>query len=71
MRWTLIRSLDFEQALRDIQRRCRHCARTGADKLGVTGFCMGGSLTYRCAAVPGGFDAAAGFYGAFIAAASG
>lgn len=38
----------------------------GAVKVGVTGFCMGGLLTYR-AALAGGFDAAAGFYGARIA----
>jgi carboxymethylenebutenolidase len=36
-------------------------------KLGVTGFCMGGLLTYRTAVRNDGFSAAAGFYGAGIA----
>ena len=67
---TLIRSLDFEQANRDIQEAAGIARGLGAGKLGVTGFCMGGSLTYQ-AAVAGGFDAAAGFYGAFIAGALG
>jgi carboxymethylenebutenolidase len=63
---TLIRGLDFAQAGRDIQEAARIAREHGANKLGVTGFCMGGSLTYQ-AAMAGGFDAAAGFYGAFIA----
>ena len=39
----------------------------GADKVGVTGFCMGGRLTYHSAVWGKGFDAAVGFYGAGIA----
>ncbi len=63
---TLIRGLDFAQAGRDIQHAAGIAREAGAERLGVTGFCMGGSLTYQ-AAVAGGFDAAAGFYGAYIA----
>jgi carboxymethylenebutenolidase len=63
---TLIRGLDFEQAGRDIAEAAGIARAAGAGRLGVTGFCMGGSLTYQ-AALAGGFDAAAGFYGAYIA----
>ncbi len=62
---TLIRRLDFEQANRDIQAAAAIAREHGAGRLGVTGFCMGGRLTYR-AALAGGFDAAAGFYGSGI-----
>ena len=38
----------------------------GNSKIGVTGFCMGGRLTFFAAcSLPGEFDAAAPFYGAF------
>jgi carboxymethylenebutenolidase len=67
---TMIRSLDFDQAEGDIREAARIARQNGAAKLGVTGFCMGGSLTYQ-AALAGGFDAAAGFYGAYIAAGMG
>ena len=63
---TLIRKLDFDQANRDIQAAAGIARDNGAGRLGVTGFCMGGRLTYR-AALAGGFDAAAGFYGSGIA----
>ena len=62
---TLIRKLDFDQANRDISAAADIARSLGAGRLGVTGFCMGGRLTYR-AALAGGFDAAAGFYGSGI-----
>jgi carboxymethylenebutenolidase len=39
----------------------------GAQRLGVTGFCMGGRFTWHAARHGRGFDAAAGFYGSGIA----
>src|ERR1043166_7189649 len=39
----------------------------GAPKVGITGFCMGGGLTYRMATQTTSFDAAVGFYGSSIA----
>lgn len=62
---TLIRKLDFDQAQQDILAAAGIAREHGAGRLGVTGFCMGGRLTYR-AALAGGFDAAAGFYGSGI-----
>jgi carboxymethylenebutenolidase len=63
---TLYRELDVEQAQRDINEAADLLRQRGAQKVGVTGFCMGGRLTYR-SAVSGGFDAAVGFYGSGIA----
>jgi carboxymethylenebutenolidase len=40
----------------------------GAPKVGITGFCMGGGLSYRMAVQTTAFDAAVGFYGSSIAA---
>jgi carboxymethylenebutenolidase len=64
---TLYRNLDLDQAQQDINAAADIARGLGAKKVGVTGFCMGGRLTYR-SAVSGGFDAAAGFYGSGIAA---
>ena len=50
----------------DIARAGEVLRRTGVSKLGVTGFCMGGLLTYRTAVRNDGFAAAVGFYGAGI-----
>ncbi len=63
---TLIRAADFGQMQQDILQAAGIAREHGARKLGVTGFCMGGRLTYG-AALAGGFDAAAGFYGSGIA----
>jgi carboxymethylenebutenolidase len=62
----LIRKLDLDQTQRDIHAAADLVRGLGAEKVGVTGFCMGGRLTYR-SALAGGFDAAAGFYGSGIA----
>jgi carboxymethylenebutenolidase len=64
---TLYRNLDVGQAQRDIQATAQLIRQLGAEKVGVTGFCMGGRFTYA-SAVAGGFDAAVGFYGSGIAA---
>ena len=63
---TLNRALDFKQVQLDLLEAAGIARANGAKKMGVTGFCMGGRLTYR-AALAGGFDAAVGFYGSGIA----
>ena len=67
---TLIRGIDFAQVQQDVLAAADIARAAGAGKIGVTGFCMGGRLTYR-AAVAGGFDAAVGFYGSGIASEMG
>jgi carboxymethylenebutenolidase len=62
---TLVRALDFEQAYQDLRDAAAIARQHGAGRMGITGFCMGGRLTYG-SAVRGGFDAAAGFYGSGI-----
>ena len=65
---TLIGSLDRDRTHADIVAASDHLRREGATSVGVTGFCMGGLLTYRAALAGDGFDAAVGFYGAGNAA---
>ncbi|HEX4245755.1 MAG TPA: dienelactone hydrolase family protein [Acidimicrobiales bacterium] len=64
---TLMGSLDPERTQGDIDEAAALLRTMGADKVGVTGFCMGGRLTYHSAVSGTGFDAAVGFYGAGIA----
>ena len=64
---TLIGSLEPERTQGDIDHAAALLRSMGADKVGVTGFCMGGRLTYHTAVWGNGFDAAVGFYGAGIA----
>ncbi len=63
---TLIGSLDRGQATRDLTEAAGVLRSLGAGRVGVTGFCMGGYLTYRAATTTSSFDAAVGFYGAGI-----
>jgi carboxymethylenebutenolidase len=63
---TLIGSLDRQQVLADLTAAAQVLRDLGARKIGVTGFCMGGALTYRTATQTSAFDAAVGFYGAGI-----
>jgi carboxymethylenebutenolidase len=65
---TLIGSLEPERTRVDIVTAADHLRRAGATSVGVTGFCMGGLLTYRSAIAGDGFGAAVGFYGAGISA---
>ena len=60
---TLIGSLDREQTQADIAGAAARLRREGATSIGITGFCMGGMLSYRTALSTPGFDAAVGFYG--------
>jgi carboxymethylenebutenolidase len=64
---TLMGSMEPERTQGDIDRAASILRTMGADKVGVTGFCMGGRLTYHSAVWGENFDAAVGFYGAGIA----
>jgi carboxymethylenebutenolidase len=63
---TLIGSLDRDRTAGDLAESVTVLQGLGARKVGVTGFCMGGALTYRAATSTSTFDAAVGFYGAGI-----
>jgi carboxymethylenebutenolidase len=63
---TLMGSLDRDRTQGDVAAAAAHLKRAGATRLGVTGFCMGGMVTYRTAVSTPGFDAAAGFYGMIV-----
>ena len=64
---TLMGTIEPERTQADIDQAAATLRTMGADKVGVTGFCMGGRLTYHSAVHGTGFDAAVGFYGAGIA----
>ncbi len=64
---TLMGAIEPERTQGDIDEAAARLRTMGADKVGVTGFCMGGRLTYHSAVHGTGFDAAVGFYGAGIA----
>lgn len=56
--------LDWQGAVQDIAACARYLQANGCKKVGVTGFCMGGALTFACAAlIPDVISAAAPFYG--------
>jgi carboxymethylenebutenolidase len=59
-------ALKTEDALADIAECVAELKRMGATKVGITGFCMGGRVTYEAATKGAPVDAAAGFYGAQI-----
>jgi len=61
---TLMGSLERDLTRADITGASEHLRRAGASSVGVTGFCMGGLLTYRTALADDGFGAAVAFYGA-------
>ncbi|HEX4492042.1 MAG TPA: dienelactone hydrolase family protein [Acidimicrobiia bacterium] len=64
---TLMGSMRPEQVRADLDGAAATLRALGADCVGVTGFCMGGLLTYRSALEGDTFAAAVGFYGARIA----
>jgi carboxymethylenebutenolidase len=64
---TLVASLDEAQALADLEGLAALLRSQGATSVGVTGFCMGGTWSWRCATAGEGFDAAVGFYGSGVA----
>jgi len=59
-------ALTTRDALADIAECVAELKRLGATKIGITGFCMGGRVTYEAATKGAEIDAAAGFYGAQI-----
>jgi carboxymethylenebutenolidase len=63
---TLIGSLDRAGTAADLAESTDYLRGLGAAKVGVTGFCMGGLLTYRAVVTTSTFDAGVGFYGAGI-----
>ncbi|MCU1344980.1 MAG: carboxymethylenebutenolidase [Acidimicrobiia bacterium] len=62
----LMATLEATRTQDDIGRAADVVRSTGVTKVGVTGFCMGGLLSYRTAVRNDGFSAAAGFYGSGI-----
>ena len=62
----LMGSLDEHTTAADIEDAARELRAAGADKVGITGFCMGGRWTWHMATTSHTFSAAAGFYGAGI-----
>lgn len=55
-------NLDFPGAVKELGEAVKYLKSTGATKVGVVGFCMGGALSFA-AAQHAGVDAAAPFYG--------
>lgn len=64
---TLMGSLTPAQLHRDLATAVGDLRALGADPVGVTGFCFGGTITYRAALDDLGLAAAAPFYGGAIA----
>ncbi len=63
----LMGALVPEQVLADVTAAADTLRGLGADRIGVTGFCMGGRFSWYTAVHGQGFDAAVGFYGGRIA----
>lgn len=59
-------ALTSEDALSDVTQCAAELRRMGAGKVGITGFCMGGRITYEAATKGAPVDAAVAFYGAGI-----
>ena len=59
--------LTDDEAMSDVRDAVQALRGLGASKIGITGFCMGGRITYTAAVTPGvEVDAAVPFYGAGI-----
>lgn len=59
----LMDGLDWQGAVKDIQASVNWLKANGSQKVGVTGFCMGGALTIASSVSAPGVDAAVAFYG--------
>lgn len=59
----LMDGLDWQGAVKDIQASVQWLKANGSQKVGVTGFCMGGALTIASSVLSSGVDAAVAFYG--------
>jgi carboxymethylenebutenolidase len=67
----LMQTLDDDSVIADVQRVILHLKAqhvVNADRIGITGFCMGGTMTFLAACkLPGEINAAVSFYGGGIA----
>jgi carboxymethylenebutenolidase len=61
-------SVDDVQTPADIESAVATLRSLGAEKVGITGFCMGGQYSWHMAVTSQTFAAAAGFYGARVSA---
>lgn len=59
----LMNNLDWPGAVSDIEGAAKYLKSLGCSKVGVTGFCMGGALSFAAAALVKEISAAAPFYG--------
>ena len=64
---TLIGALHRDEVLADLADARAQLAALGATRVGITGFCLGGSISYRAALSDLDIDAAVPFYGGHIA----
>jgi carboxymethylenebutenolidase len=64
---TLMAALQPDEVLGDIRASADTLRSLGAERIGVTGFCMGGRFTWSTAQHADGFAAAVAFYGSGIA----
>jgi carboxymethylenebutenolidase len=60
-------AIDMDEVEADLTAAARTLRDMGAEKVGVTGFCMGGRYSWHAAVRTEEFDAAVGFYGSGIA----
>jgi carboxymethylenebutenolidase len=63
---TLIGGLVPEEVRADVQASAEVLRDLGAQRIGITGFCLGGRISWTTARRGDGFDAAVGFYGSGI-----
>jgi carboxymethylenebutenolidase len=60
---TAVDALPGKGVLQDIQAAIDYAAKTSGGKVGITGFCWGGLLTWRSACLLNGLSAAVAYYG--------
>jgi carboxymethylenebutenolidase len=59
----LMDDLDWQGAIKDITASVKWLKENGSEKVGVTGFCMGGALSIASAVLVPGVDSVVAFYG--------
>jgi carboxymethylenebutenolidase len=59
----LMHDLDWEGAVQDLSAGAKYLKSNGCTKVGVTGFCLGGALSFAAAVACPEIDAAVPFYG--------
>ncbi|CAN1843579.1 Protein usf [Linum perenne] len=59
----LLTNLDWQRAIKDISASVNWLKANGSNKVGVTGFCMGGALSIASSVLVPEVDAAVAFYG--------